>query len=83
MLPVGVNKSDFEGWLDNINIKGRPALTKALNGLTDMFDNDYQLHYAGQGKYFIVDQNNGNPTRVMGEDGKAFILDYNKREEYR
>lgn len=85
VLPYGVDKGQFEDWLDNINIKGKPALTKALNNLTDLWspDSEFQLKYAGQGKYYVIDPNNGSPAAVRGDDGKAFILDYNKKEEYR
>lgn len=85
VLPYGIDKGQFEDWLDNITIKGKPALTKALNNLTDLWspDSEFQLQYAGQGKYYVIDPNNGSPSAVRGDDGKAFILDYNKKEEYR
>ena len=85
VLPYGVDKGQFEDWIDNITIKGKPALTKALNNLTDLWspDSEFQLRYAGQGKYYVIDPNDGNPAAVRGDDGKPFILDYNKREEYR
>lgn len=65
IIPYGVQKREFEAWLDEIEIPGRPALQEGLRDMTDVFGSgDYQLHYAGQGQYFIVNDNNGNPYYV-------------------
>ena len=65
IIPYGVEKREFEAWLDKIEIPGRPKIQEGLRDMTDtFFDGDYQLHYAGQGEYHIVDDNNGNPFMI-------------------
>lgn len=81
ILPFGVEKGDFETWLDDIVIENRPALTKGLNDLTDtIFNGEYQLHHAGNGKYLIWNDNNGNGfyATTTDDDTKPFILEWNK-----
>jgi len=79
ILPQGVEKDNFESWLDNIVVTDRPGLTKGLNDMTDMFfDGDYQLHYAGHGEYYVKIKNNGSPYFAKDSDNpkKPFVLKY-------
>ena len=81
ILPYGVAQGDFETWLDNIEIPNRPDLTEGLQDLTDMtFSGDYQLHYAGPGKYLVWNDNNGKGYYAQDTEDptKPFILDWAK-----
>jgi len=83
VIPYGVEKKDFEKWLDNIQIEGRPGLTKGLQDMTDIFGHgDYQLHYAGSaGKYYVKFGNDGNMStaRDSNDPTRPFILDWNDK----
>lgn len=77
IIPYGVTKRKFENWLDNIVIPGRPEVQQGLRDLTDTFFNgQYQLHYAGQGQYYVVDDNDGNPMYISDaeDETKPMIL---------
>jgi hypothetical protein len=81
ILPFGVEKDDFETWLDDIQIPNRPSLSKGLNDLTDtIFNGEYQLHHAGNGKYLIWNDNGGNGyyATQTDDDTKPFILEWGK-----
>lgn len=81
ILPYNVSRGDFEAWLDTIEIPNRPDLTEGLQDLTDRtFSGDYQLHYAGPGKYLVWNDNNGNGFYATETDNpdKPFILDWRK-----
>ncbi len=83
ILPQGVDSTKFESWLDNIIIEDRPGMTKGLNDMTDvLFDGDYQLHYAGQGEYYVKVNNGGNAyfARDSEDAGKPFILKYGEHK---
>ena len=82
IIPYGVKKKNFESWLDNIVIDGRPGLTKGLQNMTDVLGSgDYQLHHAGQGKYYVKVNNDGNPyfAKSSEDDTKPFVLDWNAK----
>lgn len=81
IIPFGVEKREFEAWLDKIEIPGRPKVQEGLRDMTDtFFDGNYQLHYAGQGQYYVVDDNNGNPFYVPDTEDptKPMILKWGK-----
>jgi len=81
ILPYNVAQGDFEAWLDNIEVTDRPELTQGLQDLSDStFSGDYQLHYAGPGKYLVWDDNNGNGYYATDaeDDTKPFILEWIK-----
>ena len=81
ILPFGVKERDFESWLDNIEIPDRPKLTEELHDITDpLFSGNYQLHYAGPGKYMVWNPNNGSGyyEESSEEASKPFLLDWNK-----
>ena len=74
-----MKQGDFEAWLDNIVIADRPDLTEGLQNLTDTtFSGQYQLHYAGPGKYLVWDDNDGNGFYASDTDdaAKPFILEW-------
>lgn len=82
ILPQGVDVDTFESWLDKIKIPERPGLTKGLNDMSDtLFDGDYQLHYAGNGEYYVKIANDGSPyfARDTEDETKPFILKYNEQ----
>ena len=81
IIPFGVEKREFEAWLDKIEIPGRPKVQEGLRDMTDtFFKGNYQLHYAGQGQYIVVDDNKGNPFRVPDTEDptKPMILKWGK-----
>jgi hypothetical protein len=81
IIPFGVEQNEFESWLDGIVIPDRPALSKGLNDLTDtLFNGEYQLHHAGNGKYLIWNENNGNGYYATDTEDttQPFILEWNK-----
>lgn len=81
ILPYSVNQSDFEEWLDNINIPKRPGLSKGLQDLTDtVYSGGYQLHYKSPGKYLVqFEDKNGDRAYAKTDDGESlFILDWNE-----
>jgi len=81
VIPYGVDKSDFEDWLDNIVIPGRPNVQKGLRDMTDfVMSGDYTLQYAGQGQYYIKVNNNGNPFFINDteDETKPMLLKWGK-----
>ena len=78
-----INRDYKHRWLKNIQIEGRPGLTKGLQGMSDVFGaGDYQLHYAGSnGKYYVKFGNEGNlsTARDSNDPTKPFILDWNNQ----
>ena len=78
VIPVGVSKREFENSLDKISIPGRPNLEKGLRDMTDYtFNGDYQLRYAGAGKYYVR-VTGDNPKMVTDKDGSLFVIEYGK-----
>lgn len=79
LTPRGVTAREFEGWLDKQVVPNRPELTKGIQDMTDWVrKGQHQLLWAGEGKYYIINQNNGNPFIETKEDGsnEPFILEY-------
>jgi len=84
IIPYGVDKDDFEDWLDGIEIPGRPILSKGLQDMTDMFaTGNYQLHHAGSGKYYVKIVNDGSSyfARDTEDKTKPFVLDYKQKDK--
>lgn len=82
ILPQGVTQSEFEFWLDNIEIPGQPELQEEVRSMStdilDWYGGDLQLMFRAPGEYMIRSKNNGNPIIHMDEEGKPFILKFPK-----
>jgi len=79
ILPIGVEESDFDQWLNEIEIPDSPELQEAIRDMPDIFfGGDIQLQYVDDGKYMIRKYNNGKPLYHTNEDGTTFILEYPK-----
>jgi len=76
VLPHNVSKKQFENWLDNIVIPGRPVLQKNIRNATDVFSNDYQFVFKSPGEYYIRTTNKGKAFFIQdSEDNtKPFVL---------
>lgn len=80
LLPHGTTESEFDDWMDNIQIEGDPELSKRLNDMTDtFFSGDTQLQSVGNGKYHIILNSSTMPLIATDKDGNIIELDWNNK----
>jgi len=78
ILPRGVDASQFEDWIETVEIPFNHALTNRIRSSLSFFgDKGFQFHYAGQGQYYVQVTRGGKNFYVEGEDNEPLILDYN------
>lgn len=76
LVPVGKTISDFEDWVETVEIPDEPALTKLVNESNDFFGSDVQLQTVGYGKYSIILNPDTAPMQAADSDGNVIILDW-------
>ena len=80
-LPYGSTKNQFDNWIENIEIEGRPELTNSLNQINDLWgDRGVQLQQIGNGRYAVISTIDGASFVEMDstDDTKPLILEFGK-----
>lgn len=80
-LPYGSNETQFDNWLEGIEIEGRPELTDNLRSLKNsIFTGNTQLQQVGNGRYAVISTIDGASFVEMDstDDTKPLILEFGK-----